>query len=87
MSSINLTDVNTALNLVSAALPEFGVAYQILKTIWTRTNPGKTEDDYRTYLRSTAQTNIDDTAALLRADGYVEDPVGSGNWHKPAPPA
>lgn len=91
MSPINsIADVNALVTLVSTEFPIAFSAYSILKTIWLRTNPGKTEADFREYLRQTSQTNIDDSAAILKADGWIEDPPGSGHWHAPtaaAPPA
>jgi predicted nucleotidyltransferase len=80
----NVTDIATA---IAAFEPDIAIAlgaYTMFKTIWQTMNPGKTEDDFRTYLQTTSQTNIDTTAVLLRAQGYIETPPGSGNWSKPA---
>lgn len=75
-----LTAASAALSSLSVGIPIALAAYNILKTIWTRTNPGKTEADYLAYLQTASQANIDETAALLKADGYVEDPPGT--WRK-----
>jgi hypothetical protein len=80
MIKINATEVNDAMVLVSTVLPQAMAAYSILKLIWLRTNPGKTEADYLGYLLAASQTNVDETAALLTADGYVE--TSPGNWSK-----
>ena len=82
MIKISANEVSDAISLVSTAFPQFIAAYTVLKAIWLRTNPGKTEADYLEYLRSASQANIDDTAALLAADGYKLQPDGS--WKKPA---
>ena len=81
--TINLTELNAAAALVSTMLPQVATAYAILKTIWLRTNPGKTEADFVSYLGTASQANIDDTAALLKADGYIEQ--ADGSWKKPTP--
>jgi hypothetical protein len=78
---IDVNEVNAAVALLSTVAPEVTAAYSLLKVIWMRTNPGKTEDDYRAYLRSTSHANIDDSAAILRADGF--EPDGAGGWKKP----
>lgn len=87
--AISITDVNaaivtanSAMATVNAALPIALAAYNILKGIWLRTNPGKTEADYVGYLQAASLANVDDTAALLISDGYVEQPDGS--WKKSA---
>jgi len=84
---VNIADLNAAvttasgaLTTINAALPVAMTAYSVLKAIWLRMNPGKTEADFVGYLQATSQQNIDDTAALLVADGYVEDPPGT--WRK-----
>jgi len=76
------TEVNDALTLISAFLPQAATAYQLFKVIWTVSNPGKTEADYLAYLTTASQQNITDADAILKADGYVQD--ASGNWSKPA---
>lgn len=80
MASINAQDVQGAISLISMALPQVMTAYQLFKVIWLRTNPGKTEADFLTYLQTASQANIDDSAAILTADGFVE--VSPGNWVK-----
>ncbi len=78
---MNAAALTKALTDVSALLPEVQVAmdaYNGFKAIWLAMNPGKTEDDFRTFLRTSSQENIDDTAALLRAHGWVE--TTPGNW-------
>lgn len=81
---VNLGNVTVTLDTVSKFIPELAMvmtAYDILKNIWLKTNPGKTEDDYRVYLQTTSQTNVDDTAAYLTAQGYVQQ--ADGSWKKP----
>lgn len=81
----NLGNITVTLDTVSKFIPEVAMvmtAYDILKNIWMKTNPGKTEDDYRTYLQTTATANIDDTATYLNAQGYVQ--AADGSWRKPA---
>jgi hypothetical protein len=34
------------------------------------------------YLQQASQLNVDESAAILIADGYVQD--AAGNWSKPA---
>lgn len=82
-AATTIADVNNIVTIISTEFPIAFSAYSILKTIWMRTNPGKTEADYRAYLQTTSQANIDDSAAILKADGWIEEPPGSGNWHKP----
>lgn len=84
--NINAAAVNDALALVSTVLPQAMAAYSILKLIWLRTNPGKTEADFLSYLEQASQLNVDETEAILKADGYVQD--GKGGWSRPpdAPP-
>lgn len=77
---MTLPEVNAALTTLSVAVPQFAAAYGILKVIWMRTNPGKTEADYLAYLQTSAQANIDDTSALLIADGFVQ--AADGSWKK-----
>lgn len=81
MASINLTEVNDAVALISTVLPQVGAAYGILRVIWQRTNPGKTEADFLSFLQSESQKNVDESSAILIADGYVQDPL-TGNWSK-----
>jgi hypothetical protein len=88
MLKVNANTVNTindAATLVGAFVPQAMVAYQLLKVIWLQTNPGKTEDDYLNMLQSVSQQNIDQSAAILIADGYSQD--ANGNWSKPGAPA
>lgn len=73
--------INNALNEVVEAIPILSTAYNLYKIIWMRTNPAATEDDYRAHLQTSSQTNIDTTAVLLKADGFVENPPGT--WTKP----
>ena len=83
---INLKSVTDAVTAIAALEPDVAIAvtaYNLLKSIWTTTNPGKTEADYQAYLATASQTNIDTTAAYLTAQGYIETPSGSGNWAKP----
>ena len=87
---ITAKSVTDAAAMVAAIEPDIAVAltaYNILKGIWLTVNPAKTEADYRNYLQSASQQNIDTTAAYLTAQGYVETPAGSGNWSKPSVPA
>ena len=79
--AINLTDINAGLATVNAALPILVNAYALLKEIWLRTNPGKTEADYLNYLATTSTTNLTDSAAILVADGYVQQ--ADGSWKRP----
>ena len=84
---INLKSITDAATAISALEPDVAIAvtaYNILKSIWTTINPGKTEADFQTYLQTSSQLNIDTTSAYLIAQGYVETPAGSGNWSKPA---
>lgn len=71
----------TLLNDITADVALAMTAYSIFKGIWLRTNPGKTEADYLTYLQTASQANIDDTAALLIADGYTASADGK-TWTK-----
>lgn len=80
--TINPTEINDALTLVTSVMPQALAAYSILKVIWQRTNPGKTEADYLSFLQTSAQTNTDESSAILKADGYVQD--AAGNWSKPS---
>jgi hypothetical protein len=78
--TVNAPEINAALGVVQAAFPLAMTAYNILAGIWLKTNPGKTIADYEAYLTQWAQANVDDSAAILRADGYVEGPPGT--WTK-----
>ena len=82
--AINVAAVVGALAQVDEALPLALTAFQALKTIFLRTNPGKTEADYIAYLKTSAQANIDDTEAILQADGWTEN--ADGSWTKPSAP-
>jgi hypothetical protein len=82
MAGFNVDDVNAAVSLISAVVPQVAAAYGILKSIWQRTNPGMTEADFLTYLQQASQKNVDEAAVILTADGYVQDPV-TGQWTKP----
>lgn len=79
---MNLNDINTAIGTVNAALPTLITAYNVLKAIWQRLNPTATEADFLNYLKTSAQANVDDSAAILKADGYVEQ--ADGSWKKSA---
>ena len=79
------TTVNVSLDLIGKIIPEVSMAmtaYSILKNIWLKTNPGKTEADYQVYLQTSSQANIDDSSAVLLADGYTTDDGGL-TWKKP----
>lgn len=83
---LNLKSVTDAATAIAALEPDVAIAvtaYNLLHSIWTTMNPGKTEADYKAYLATASQTNIDTTAAYLTAQGYIETPAGSGNWAKP----
>jgi len=85
---ITAKNVTDAAGIIAAFEPDITAAltaYNILKTIWLTVNPSKTEADYKAYLQTASQTNIDTTTAYLVAQGYVETPAGSGNWTKPTP--
>ncbi len=78
--------LSTALAAVAAIEPDIAIAvsaYNAFRAIWTVMNPGKTEDDFRSYLRTTSDTNVNTTAVLLKAAGLIETPPGSGNWSDP----
>jgi hypothetical protein len=77
---INATQVNDAVGLLGTVVPQVLIAYNLFKIIWTSTNPGKTEEDFLNYLTAMSQQNIDQSAAILIADGYVQD--AAGNWSK-----
>jgi hypothetical protein len=84
---INVKNVTDAAAVIAAFEPDIAIAltaYNVLHGIWAVQFPGKTEDDFRNYLQTSSQTNVDTTAPLLIAQGYVETPEGSGNWAKPA---
>lgn len=70
----------SALSAVSIAVPIAMAAYTLFKGIWLSTNPGKTEADYLTYLQTASQSNIDDTATYLTAQGYTQQ--ADGSWRK-----
>ena len=83
---IDAKGLTSILTQIAALQPDIAIAltaYNVLHSIWTATNPGKTEADYQNYLQTASQTNIDTTASYLRAHGYIETPAGSGNWSKP----
>lgn len=85
MNAKNITDT---LQAVAALEPDIALAlgaYNLFRTIWMATNPGKTEADFQNYLQATSTTNVDTTAVYLRGEGYVETPEGSGHWSKPSP--
>jgi hypothetical protein len=71
-------DVTGIINDVTLAL----AAYEKLHAIWSTSNPGKTEDDFRSDLRAGANLNIVDASAQLVADGWVLSPDGR-TWTKP----
>lgn len=79
--SINVAELEAAVGLVTRVIPVLGTAFSVLQSIWLRTNPGKTEADFLDYLDTASQANIDDSAAILRADGFIEGPPGT--WKKP----
>jgi hypothetical protein len=84
---INAKSVTDVAAAIAAFEPDIAIAltaYNVLHGIWSAINPGKTEADYKAYLQSTSQTNVDTTAAYLTARGFIETPAGSGNWSKPA---
>lgn len=87
LSDINsaIGTANSAMTTVNAALPILMAAYNVLKAIWLRTNPGKSEADYLGYLQASSLSNVDDSAAILIADGYVQQ--ADRSWKKVAPPA
>ncbi len=83
MNAKNITD---ALTVVAALQPDIVLAltaYNVLHGIWSAVNPGKTEADYLAYLQAASQVNVDTTTSYLKAQGYVENPPGSGSWSKP----
>lgn len=83
-----MVDVNKIvvdLAVVGKLIPEVQIvmtAYSLFRNTWLAMNPGKTEDDFRTYLETTSHANIDDTGVVLKAHGMVETPPGSGIWSK-----
>lgn len=84
---IDAKSLTTTLTAVAALEPDIAIAlsaYNMLRTVWTAMNHGKTEADYQSYLQSSSTANIDSTAALLTAQGFTETPPGSGNWAKPS---
>ena len=84
---MNAKSITDALTAVAAVQPDIAIAlsaYQLFKGIWQSMNPGKTEADFQNYLQTASQTNIDVTASYLKAQGFTENPPGSGNWTKPA---
>jgi hypothetical protein len=83
--SINVGDIESAVEVIQAVTPIATMAYSLLRTIWTQMNPGKTEADFQEYLRSSSQANVDDASAILTAHGYVLQPDGSWVHTIPAP--
>lgn len=86
---ISATNLTSVLGAVTAIEPDIAIAlaaYSAFRGIWMAINPGKTEADFTAYLQTTSQANIDTTSVYLKAQGYVETPVGSGNWAKPTTP-
>jgi hypothetical protein len=83
---ISVKSITDAAATIAALEPDIAIAltaYNVLHGIWGVMHPGQTEADYQAYLQTSSQTNIDTTASLLKARGYVEMPEGSGNWTKP----
>lgn len=81
---INTKAITDAMTTIASIEPDIAIvltAYNILHGIWTVVNPGKTEEDYQNYLKTTSQTNVDTTSVYLRAQGYIEETPG--NWKKP----
>lgn len=82
---MNVQDVTAAIGLISSVFPPALAAYNVLRGIWMSVNPGQPESAYLAFLQTASQTNIDQSAAILLADGFVE--VTPGNWvKKPAVP-
>lgn len=77
----NIEAATAALSSVSVAIPIALAAYGVLKDIWQKENPGKTEAEFILDLQTKSQLNIDGTAAYLTSQGYVQQPDGS--WRKP----
>jgi len=75
-----LTDTNSALSTINVAVPILTAAYEALKGIWTRANPGKTDADFIAALQGAAGKLVLDADAILQADGYVRG--ADGNWSK-----
>lgn len=69
------------LTSVSADVAAAMTAYALLKSIWLRMNPGKTEQDFLDYLQTSSQSNIDDASAQLLSDGWVLSADGK-TWSK-----
>jgi hypothetical protein len=81
---VSMGNIQVSLDVVGQLIPEVAMvmaAYDVLKNIWLKINPGKTEEDFRAYLNTVSTTNVDDTAAYLTAQGYVEQ--ADGSWKKP----
>ena len=79
-----VTDASALLASVNGALPAAIAAYNVLFGIWARMNPGKPESEFLAYLQTASQANVDDTAAYLKAQGYVE--TAPGTWTKAPQP-
>lgn len=78
---ITASEVNDALSVITAFVPQAATAYVLFRNVWLVANPGKTEADYLQMLSDASQKNINDSSAILMADGYVQD--ANGNWSKP----
>jgi len=76
-----LTEVNTVLDGVSAAMPQFFAVYQAIKLIWTVANPGKSDADFNNYLLTQSNKTTSDADAILTSKGFVRDPA-TGIWNK-----
>ncbi len=77
----NVSAATTTLSEISVAIPVLVAAYNGLRSIWASQNPGQTEADFIVHLQQSAQLNVDDTAAYLTSQGYVQQ--ADGSWTKP----
>jgi hypothetical protein len=78
---MNAKAVSDAMAVVGTVLPQSLVAYNLFQVIWMSSHPGSTEDDYLNFLTAASQKNVDESAAILQADGFVQDEAG--NWKRP----
>ena len=79
---MNAKQVGDAMAVVGTVLPQALVAYNLFQVIWLSSHPGSTEEDYLKFLTDASQKNVDESAAILIADGFVQD--AAGNWSRPA---
>jgi hypothetical protein len=78
MSKITAEDINTVVNTVSTVLPAAIAAYRAMYSVFKRSHPDATFEDFNAALLSDSQEVQAASTEWLVSHGYVQD--SDGTW-------